>query len=246
MKENQMKKPARIAWKGVVIGGIPGLIVGSAGEEILRAASQGEEPEPGCQGPGAGSGASDPGPHFEGEVQVAHDVHDDLTFSEAFAAARDEVGPGGAFVWHGQVFSTFRADDPEWLAMSSEERLEHSDWILSQVHGTPYTTDDPVHPQIPEDYTIEEVYTLFDETGDISDIGVGEADGHFAVFVDENMDGGVDRILIDVNDNETFEENETVNTEGAGIELEDPYECVYGPPPFDDDQLYGEPDDLGL
>ena len=63
------------------------------------------------------------------KVDFADDVNDDMTFSEAFAAARSEVGAGGAFVWHGNVYGTFNAQ--EWDAMSPEEQAEwssHFDW----------------------------------------------------------------------------------------------------------------------
>ena len=39
--------------------------------------------------------------HFNGaEIPVAHGVSDDMSFSQAFAAARHEVGAGGVFEWH--------------------------------------------------------------------------------------------------------------------------------------------------
>ena len=79
-------------------------------------------------------------------------VSDEMTFKEAFAAARAEVGLEGAFVWHGQVYSTYRADDPEWKEMSMEDRIAHSEHILSQVHATPYTPgeDEPEITEVPE------------------------------------------------------------------------------------------------
>lgn len=57
-------------------------------------------------------------------VAVATTVSDDMTFSQAFAAARAEVGPGGAFEWHGNVYGTYTAE--EWNNMSAEEREEYN------------------------------------------------------------------------------------------------------------------------
>ncbi len=34
-------------------------------------------------------------------------VNDDMSFEEAFVAARAELGPGGLFAWHGQIYATF-------------------------------------------------------------------------------------------------------------------------------------------
>ena len=65
----------------------------------------------------------------DGEVQVAGGVNDGMSFTEAFNAARDEVGSGGVFEWHGNIYSTFTED--EWNGMSLAEREEygsHFNW----------------------------------------------------------------------------------------------------------------------
>lgn len=70
-----------------------------------------------------------------GDLQVAHNINDDMTFDEAFAAAREEVGPGGAFQWHGSVYGTYTAS--EWNEMSTADRAEfnnHFSW--NQVNAT--------------------------------------------------------------------------------------------------------------
>lgn len=54
-------------------------------------------------------------------IRVAH-VDDSMSFSEAFAAAREQVGAGGVFVWHGKVYGTYYEN--EWNNMSQEERAE--------------------------------------------------------------------------------------------------------------------------
>ena len=58
----------------------------------------------------------------DGEIPVADSVTDDMSFSEAFSAAREEVGPGGVFEWNGNVYNTYYAE--EWENMSEEEREE--------------------------------------------------------------------------------------------------------------------------
>lgn len=52
-------------------------------------------------------------------IHYAH-VDDDMSFSEAFAEARDQVGPGGAFIWRGNTYGTYYAE--EWDNMSTSER----------------------------------------------------------------------------------------------------------------------------
>lgn len=59
---------------------------------------------------------------IEPDIDLATSVNDDMSFNEAFAAARSEVGAGGAFEWRGNMYNTFYAE--EWNSMSAEERAE--------------------------------------------------------------------------------------------------------------------------
>lgn len=58
------------------------------------------------------------------DVHVATLVSDDMSFSQAFAAARAEVGAHGIFGWHGGVYHTYYAD--EWHALPTSYRAEFS------------------------------------------------------------------------------------------------------------------------
>lgn len=60
------------------------------------------------------------GPEY---MDVATSVDDSMSFSEAFAAARHEVGAGGLFVWHGQTYGTYYKE--EWDAMSDADKEEY-------------------------------------------------------------------------------------------------------------------------
>ena len=82
-----------------------------------------EEPEePGETGGGITVSVSDPSPVLFDldSIPIAYGVSDDMTFSEAFAAARQEVGPGGVFQWNGNVYGTYYAN--EWENLSSEQQ----------------------------------------------------------------------------------------------------------------------------
>ena len=57
---------------------------------------------------------------MDAAVNFAEGVNDEMSFSQAFAAARAEVGAGGAFEWRGQIYGTYYAD--EWEAMSDDEK----------------------------------------------------------------------------------------------------------------------------
>ncbi|MCC6410378.1 MAG: hypothetical protein IT270_01890 [Saprospiraceae bacterium] len=80
------------------------------------------------------------------QAPIAQDVHDGMSFQEAFAAARDEVdGGGGFFEWHGQVYSTYTEN--EWNTMS----LEDKEAFAESLHNNP----DFELPEVPEAATQE-------------------------------------------------------------------------------------------
>lgn len=60
---------------------------------------------------------------IDSNTPFADIVSDDMSFSEAFAAARDQVGAGGLFEWHGQTYNTFYED--EWQDASADLRDNH-------------------------------------------------------------------------------------------------------------------------
>lgn len=90
---------------------------------------------------------------FIGDVPVAHSVNDDMSFNEAFAAARHEVGPGGAFSWHGNVYGTYYAD--EWNNMSQAERDDYYAHVtLRPTHyDAPHQQSDDVAEVVSVDTT---------------------------------------------------------------------------------------------
>ena len=245
-------------WKNVLVGGVPGILIGAAGMYGYEVHEGNLPPVPPIfPGPG------DPDPVDPAPVLQAHSVNDDMTFSEAFAAARAEVGPGGAFVWHGQVFGTYRADDPEWLNMTPEERLEHSEWILSQVHPEPYTPTgpeppivpvdpvepvDPVVPVDPEDpdpgegseINLEEVEQYETEDGEIATVGYGTVDGHQAAIADTDGDQLVDTLIVDENDNSDVEANEVYDVSDSGITTDDLLDAAYGGEPGFSEDPHGD------
>lgn len=55
-------------------------------------------------------------------VRVAQ-VDDNASFSQAFADARAQVGPGGVFEWHGRVYGTYYKD--EWDNMTAEQKHDY-------------------------------------------------------------------------------------------------------------------------
>lgn len=239
-KVRQEETSSRL-WQSVLVGGVPGILIGAGvTSAVAKSDPAGNITEPVAEDAADANGAV-------AEIQVADSVNDDMSFSEAFAAARNEVGPGGAFVWHGHVYGTYRADDPEWQEMSADDRAEHSQAIIAQVHPAPYTPTEHEPPivEVNEGVTengteavsvdnggdngteevdvhvIEDIYQGQTEDGTLVTVGVGHVNGHHAEFVDTDGDGEVDTVLLDANDNQVLDDSEMQSTSGMGITVDD-------------------------
>lgn len=217
MPENRQENSG---WKRVVIGGVSGIVLGATG--IVFSASQLPDPQPG-PGPEPNP-VPDPTPTptlQHAEINFASGVNDGMSFSEAFATARHEVGAGGAFVWHGHVYGTYYGN--EWNQMTPEEQGQFTADAVSASHGihtpTPPTPDpDPVEVHV---LGVETDVVLGD--GIVADVGFADIGGHIATFidVDPELHDGFDIVGIDENDNGKIDENEIAPlSPGSGLSVE--------------------------
>lgn len=170
----------------------------------------------------------------EPEAPVADDiphahVSDSMSFSEAFAAARAEVGPGGSFTWHGKVYGTYYKN--EWDSMSSEEQRDFQMAAINGEHSTApgheasqannYAYAKPVDPVPaeepyeepkgqevtlvdPEPVSDDEVRVLgidqvMDEDGQLHEAALIDFGGNVAMVVDTDGDNVYDVMAADFN-----------------------------------------------
>ena len=114
-------------WKPVVIGGVSGIAFGGVATAAVAAITKhtSEDAENGETTLTGVNGSA----QVDDSIPVAQ-VSDDMSFSDAFNAAHDQVGPGGVFVWHGQVYSTFTED--EWNSMTPAEQAEFGNHVHVQ------------------------------------------------------------------------------------------------------------------
>lgn len=164
-----------------------------------------------------------------GDIDIAESPKDDMSFDEAFAAARKEVGAGGAFEWRGGVYGTYYAK--EWDGMTDEQKdayESHFNWNKIKTpteHHQPSETEDPegvevVSTEIPIDDPLDPENELALEPDDFDsdveaianpdDLIVADADDVDVLGVTseeviaETTDtlhvDGQDVILVDVND----------------------------------------------
>ena len=205
-------------WVNVTLGGVSGILLGAAvayGANAYAAnkADIGEVKTDGENEPGGENeppfhttpGGADPDAPVE-----TNDSLDDLSFSEAFAAARADAGPGHTFVWHGGVYSTYTVE--EWSHLSHQEQTSHAQGAGPQP-PTPPNDGNPdvniyvghVHINNGGDDAGDTVTTghPYDTSdgGDVHVVATGEYDGHTVAYVDLDGNGGADIAIVDMDDN---------------------------------------------
>lgn len=209
------KKDDIPVWRSVLLGAIPGAAVGAAAVLSQTDVHGQEGPVDGGEVPTPPEDNPEDAPVFvpEGEVKVAEGVDDSMSFSEAFSTARAEVGAGGAFTWHGNVYSTYYGT--EWNAMSPEQQDQYGHAVAStDIKPEPYS-DEPVTVEEPvanSEVVLGEVEIVGVETVDTPvgpmDVAHGYVGDHAAAFIDGDRDDVIDAVAVDINDNLNVEPEE--------------------------------------
>ena len=213
---------AKETWKPVTIGGLTGILMGAGAIYGVQAYAQRNDdvtvvnPEEGIR---VGS------------------VNDGMSFAKAFEAARAEVGPGGVFTWHGNIYNTYTVD--EWEALTDSEKLRFTNQVKPEVsaadlnaHQLSGSVNDGedvqiVHHGLSEDATLtntssnsteetsasqRDTHQTEDDFGvdDVRIVGYGNVDGHLAISCDINSDGNADVAIIDVDDSHTLSPQDVI------------------------------------
>ena len=219
------KKSKSSTWRKVGSGLGMGILLGSTTSFVTSSAfaNDGENINDGediqgeaAQGTNTQATYQEDHPWADTEIQVASNVNDDMSFSEAFAAARAEVGPGGAFEWHGNVYGTYTAE--EWDNLSVEQREEYNEHFNWNNHTTSETTNttsnDNVEVVAVEDNNVAETshtttesnveVEVVDSNPEVQILGVvhdDETGANFGAMVVDNQEV----VLIDVDGEGTFD-----------------------------------------
>ena len=252
-KQNKTEqKPRRSAtWTTVAGGAGVGLLIGAAATFLITtsaSAATGEEEVENDDDEGGEGNQTDNSLNsvVDSGVAVATGVNDNMTFGEAFAAARAEVGAGGVFEWHGNLYGTYYAE--EWDNMTPEERQAYNDHFnWNNLSSTDNTTAQQVEVEAEVDNNVNEASLLADnqpivEPEPIADVeaevevellGVAhDAEANVDVaaymvndqavaFVDMGSDGTVDVIAVDLNGDGAFSPDEMADVSGEGIHMSD-------------------------
>lgn len=123
------KSAAKSSWQKVTIGGVTGILIGAGATHIGNAYA--EETDI----PNENDSATQPTTSHTSDngLRVA-EVDQDLSFGEAFAAARAEVGAGGVFHWHGRTYNTYT--ESEWENMSDAEHTQFAQQVAPEIQSS--------------------------------------------------------------------------------------------------------------
>ena len=124
-------------------------------------------------------------------AEVAEGITDNMSFEEAFATARDEVGGGGIFLWQGNLYGTHYKE--EWDAMTPAERDDY--W--ASVHRAEQEDDYLLAQQEADSEGEEYVGDVIDDDGNSQELDLNEDGIIDAVAQDTDGDGQADQIYVD-------------------------------------------------
>ena len=228
-------------WQSVSLGGVAGIAMGAAGSYALNALAAGNTVEETNEE--ATDGTSSDTPEAGAVEQVSEvrlaTVDQSLSFGDAFAAARAEVGSGGVFMWHGRLYNTFTA--AEWQQMSDAEKEEFADGVAPYLpQQTPHTvqhtstethTEEVTNVRIVQQPEKEEttdepevhflgVTTHTTEDGETMNIGHMTVEGVNVALVDVDNDQVFDVQWADVNQNMELEEEEIRDISDRGFTVD--------------------------
>ena len=189
-------------------------------------------------------------------IRVAQ-VNDDQSFSEAFADARAQIGPGGVFEWHGNVYGTYYKE--EWDNMTPADRHEFQTKIdyqdvtsganatshLSSQGDTFQETSETSYHQIDSSDSENEIKILgmeevCDEDGNPMTVAAANIQGHDVLLVDIDHDGKMDVVVADAYGDGQISGNEIIDVSDADIQVSDLQQNIA----VDDNSLLAHDDGL--
>lgn len=166
------------------------------------------------------------------DAPVSTAVSNEMSFSEAFEAARDQVGAGGFFEYKGELYNTYTKE--EWETMSETDQQDYASSMAGKIHTTqdvvidypesgehhPVTHNAPEHVAGTEEFDAPD---LVSEADVINRVDVGsdysidmyevdfDKDGKRDFVVDADGDGKFDELVIDLDKNSSVEEGDYID-----------------------------------
>lgn len=203
---NSSSTKGKGTWKKVSAGGVAGILLGAGAMYAVDAVAATHETE-----------NPDTKPDGEDQSQDATSANTDIkaaaeepSFKEAFETARAEVGPGGTFSWHGNIYSTYTED--EWNQMTDAERDGHIEKARPEMNANLHQTDDvSVADGQNADVHLVNAGEVQLADGSMATVGVFDVNGQQVSVVDLDQDGTPDVAICDANGNGHIDVGEAVD-----------------------------------
>ena len=173
------------------------------------------------------------------QAPVAENVAEDMSFNDAFAIARHEVGPGGVFEWHGKLYNTYYEN--EWNGMDSSEKEQFFESVsqanldsnnIAPSHVEPLHDAIDVNNITSENFLTDEYVTL--ETGETLHVGYFQQNTGVIVKLDVDGDNQYDYIvdpeteqLVGLNGNPDVALNQLINNSSDSDNISEPIMSEY-------------------
>lgn len=218
-KQKAQLQSASAGLAGVSLGAVSMMLMGTSFSSSENSDKPDGDPTPSNITPRRGGDEELDIPIYS-DAPFSDAVTDDMSFSEAFGAARRDIGPGGFFEWKGETFNTYYKE--EWDDLSKEEQNEfyasvddnHSkDDMVSEEEILDILNEDTVIVEV-EDLDYEDIIIIEDDNS----IDIADEDG---IIIEDDYDDdpgsvGDDEVVIIVEEEEDTDEFED------GIVLNDP------------------------
>ncbi len=92
-------------------------------------------------------------------------VNDTMSFSDAFKEAREQLGPGGLFEWHGQTYSTFHEN--EWQTAPIEIKVDSYKVIVENHEEAEIVDESDILDILNDEYSEIEEIDIVNDTEDM-------------------------------------------------------------------------------
>ena len=182
-------------WKQVSISGVTGILMGAGAMKAMQSMAAGESEN-----------------NAEQATAKADTQYDNMSFREAFDAARAELGAGGVFRWHGNIYNTYTAD--EWNAMKAEEKDQFAEHVGAEISAEDVDTSDLAEAeQIVETEDDSDVSIVSNNPDNANETAVSEQAAETTKNTDDDVDqdGEADLAMTDLNNNQQMDEGEVID-----------------------------------
>lgn len=199
-------------WKQVSISGVTGILMGAGAMKAMQSMAAGESEN-----------------NAEQAIAEADTQYDNMSFREAFDTARAELGAGGVFRWHGNIYNTYTAE--EWNAKTAKEQDDFAEQVGAEISAEDVDTD--VNIVSNDNVNGNEVAvseqaaeTTENADDDVRVLGYGdvtldngrtvtveelEVNGQRVAVIDVDQDGEADLAMTDLNHNQQMDEGEVID-----------------------------------